>query len=413
MKRGELAAAIAVSAVLHAAAVLAILWEFDPSEEHSRPDAVPVELVMMPRRSMEAAAPTEVEAVEQAEPATASPPTGAVAPSRTREDANVNETRAPPRAADSVASPVVPVPPRVAAPMTLEGRGTGAADEPVDAEASDARPPAGAVGEADGTSQTSTAAALRADEAREQASPSDAAVSSEAPAELDDVGASGQHAGASGEGDTSPRLETSATKRLQAADASGGGAGTSIDLPPAGEDEANDQAEGPVAAPEGTAAAPDTATAARPPYPETAAAANDESVVAPAEEAAEPRSANPGGLGAALRAALHNSPAMTAPTTQRGTEESSVPASYAQAVRSAVAPGFFEAMRTVSGSGTVVVAVVIRRDGKVMSARVVQGSGNPALDAASLSAARGAPYPPLPRDVERSALTVHIPLRVR
>jgi protein TonB len=137
-----------------------------------------------------------------------------------------------------------------------------------------------------------------------------------------------------------------------------------------------------------------------------------DAVASTAEEAAGPERPS-GGLGAALRAALENSPATTAPATAGEAGGSAVPSSYAEAVRSAVAPGFFDAVRTVSGSGMVLVAVVIRRDGKVMSARVVNGSGNPALDAASLSAARAAPYPPLPRSVDRSALTVHIPLRVR
>ncbi len=86
---------------------------------------------------------------------------------------------------------------------------------------------------------------------------------------------------------------------------------------------------------------------------------------------------------------------------------------YTEAVRSAIAPLFFSAMRNVSGSGQVVVAVVIRRDGSVRSAEVVQGSGNTELDRASLYAAKSAPYPALPPDVTSETLTVHIPLRVR
>lgn len=86
---------------------------------------------------------------------------------------------------------------------------------------------------------------------------------------------------------------------------------------------------------------------------------------------------------------------------------------YTEAVRSAIAPLFFSAMRNVSGSGQVVVAVVIRRDGSVRSAEVVQGSGNTDLDRASLYAAKSAPYPALPPDVTSETLTVHIPLRVR
>ena len=70
-------------------------------------------------------------------------------------------------------------------------------------------------------------------------------------------------------------------------------------------------------------------------------------------------------------------------------------------------------MRTVTGSGTVVIEVTIVRSGAVRSARVARSSGNPPLDLAALAAVSTAPYPPLPASIADDALTLQIPFRVR
>ena len=125
-----------------------------------------------------------------------------------------------------------------------------------------------------------------------------------------------------------------------------------------------------------------------------------------------PAATTPADLGSALRAALDGGPAR--PGSAAGQQGGSgVPASYVQAVRSAIAPGFYREAAGVGGTGTTLVAVEIRRDGSVLSARVEKSSGNPQLDAASLAAAQGARFPPLPVTMNRAALTIHIPLRVR
>lgn len=116
-------------------------------------------------------------------------------------------------------------------------------------------------------------------------------------------------------------------------------------------------------------------------------------------------------LSDALRAALQSG-AFGGSLSGRGAGDSAQ-VSYTEAVRSAVAPGFWSAARGVQGSGTVVVAVVIARNGKVSSARVVESSGHAGLDSAALSAARAAPYPALPESLNLDQLTVHIPLRIR
>lgn len=118
------------------------------------------------------------------------------------------------------------------------------------------------------------------------------------------------------------------------------------------------------------------------------------------------------GLSEALRSVLSSGYWAPESSDGQGTAQSAQVA-YTEAVRSAVAPGFWNAMQGIRGVGVVVVEVVIRKDGTVKSARVAQSSGDPNLDAASLSAARGAPYPPLPAAVGRETLTVHIPLRAR
>lgn len=119
-----------------------------------------------------------------------------------------------------------------------------------------------------------------------------------------------------------------------------------------------------------------------------------------------------GGLSEALRLALSSGLFGATGSPGLGSEATSQVA-YTEAVRSAIAPLFFNAMRDVNASGTVVVEVVIRRDGTVSGAKVVQGSGNDVFDRAALFSARGARYPPLPPDITRDSLTVHIPLRAR
>ncbi|GAB5376403.1 MAG: hypothetical protein AcusKO_28650 [Acuticoccus sp.] len=119
-----------------------------------------------------------------------------------------------------------------------------------------------------------------------------------------------------------------------------------------------------------------------------------------------------GGLSEALRLALSSGLFGATGAPGLGSEATSQVA-YTEAVRSAIAPLFFNAMRNVNASGTVVVEVVIRRDGTVSGAKVVQGSGNDVFDRAALFSARGARYPPLPPDITRDSLTVHIPLRAR
>ncbi|MEM9148816.1 MAG: TonB family protein, partial [Pseudomonadota bacterium] len=86
---------------------------------------------------------------------------------------------------------------------------------------------------------------------------------------------------------------------------------------------------------------------------------------------------------------------------------------YTEAVRSAIAPRFWAAMAAVNQSGMAVVEVVILKSGKIRSSRIVQSSGVPAIDDASLEAARTTFYPPLPESIGREQLVVHIPLRVR
>lgn len=65
-----------------------------------------------------------------------------------------------------------------------------------------------------------------------------------------------------------------------------------------------------------------------------------------------------------------------------------------------------------AGIGTVTVAFTIDRSGRVLSARLVRGSGDPALDAEAVSLPRRAsPVPAPPPDVGGGAVTLAVPIR--
>ncbi len=67
-----------------------------------------------------------------------------------------------------------------------------------------------------------------------------------------------------------------------------------------------------------------------------------------------------------------------------------------------------------SEQGTVVLRLMIARDGRLMDAGIARSSGFTNLDAAVLGAARQAtPYPPLPAELDGSQITFILPLAYR
>jgi protein TonB len=61
--------------------------------------------------------------------------------------------------------------------------------------------------------------------------------------------------------------------------------------------------------------------------------------------------------------------------------------------------------------GTLVLQVVIGRDGQLAEAQIAKGTADPVLDAAMLRAARtAAPFPPLPADLKASRVRIIAPI---
>ena len=116
-------------------------------------------------------------------------------------------------------------------------------------------------------------------------------------------------------------------------------------------------------------------------------------------------------LNQALRAALAEGVGVAGSGEADGQRSAQV--AYTEAVRAAVAPRFWNEMRSVSASGLVVVEIVILRNGTVQAARIVDSSASGELDNAALTATQIASYPPFPPTMEGDQLIVHIPLRAR
>jgi len=411
MKRGDFPGAILISVLLHAGVVAAILWEFEVSP-HASTNVEPI----------------SVEIVEEPPQAPAAAP---AAPSSAPE---TFEGGPPP----------VPVQLNIGDPDTLEGEDTAAPEGTDDAAAVetatsgqsvDERPPDALQPAPDG----SDAPVPQTPEASAPASSAPGETPLE-PTEAGEERAVPQVAARAADGTAQADGETDA--QVARAEPAPGGAdeilsapGSHVTVPPEG------PTEPPPADVEASEADPDRAAEVRDdaePAPQDPDEASPRDAADPSRESGEPPGpaialpvpnpqrettsqarAEPGeaeASQAALSEALRSVLASGAPNVEAeddGGRAQTAQVAYAEAVRSAVAPVFWSAMRAVSGSGLVVVEVVIRRDGSVQSARIIRDSGDPALDSASLSAARTASYPSLPPAVDRDTLTVHIPLRAR
>lgn len=375
-------AAVVVSLVLHLALFAAVFWR--PEEPETDPVAVtlvPVELVVAPPPSPSPSEPAELR---------------------------------------GLALPVVPVLPMTDAPLALDGIGAGApgplAEEAAAGDAPGGTPDGADAGEpAPETDERAEAETAEAEGSAQGEAAADAAETDEADSARD---------GSPGVPAPAERPAVPEERPATPAGPGDGEAETAAEeaAPPQPEPLATSEAGELPAVPETDETAEETvsgdaphedvaeASADAPPLegPDgdeaTDAAADAPPADAPAVGTPAASGAAPAPLWDRLGSALRES-------AGSATEGGGAEADYAEAVRSAIAPGFYAAMASVRASGTVVVEVVIQRDGTVRSARVVQSSGDPALDAGSLSAARSARYPPLPGG--RDALTVHIPLRVR
>ena len=63
--------------------------------------------------------------------------------------------------------------------------------------------------------------------------------------------------------------------------------------------------------------------------------------------------------------------------------------------------------------GQVAVRFTIARDGQVLDAQIVRGSGSDLLDQAALSTFRGGRAPPFPADMTQQQLTTTVSIRYR
>ena len=75
---------------------------------------------------------------------------------------------------------------------------------------------------------------------------------------------------------------------------------------------------------------------------------------------------------------------------------------------------FFQHLPNLTGTGqggTVVIRMVIARDGRLLEARVAKSSGEPALDNGMLEAIRAAaPYPPMPPEIPGDKVVFNQPV---
>ena len=69
--------------------------------------------------------------------------------------------------------------------------------------------------------------------------------------------------------------------------------------------------------------------------------------------------------------------------------------------------------RRQGAEGQVVVRFTLGRDGQVLDAQIVRGSGSDVLDQATLAMFRGARAPPFPADMTQPQLTTSIGVRYR
>ncbi|MBJ3775679.1 energy transducer TonB [Acuticoccus mangrovi] len=362
MKRGGMTAAIVVSVLLHVVLVVAVLWEGDAVPQTPEVEPVPIEIVELP--------PEDGEEGEEAPP-----PAPASAPEGEEAETETGQAGAPAGLPDTMA-PASPVRFDLGTPNALEG--------------SDAAGPEGGATESDAdtpptdTPPTDTAATPEA-----TAAPAESETTSEAAHDRETDEPASDDAASETEAAEGAPSETDEPMPLAALDPEA----SSWDGPTSGTatEPLQDPAEHSPAADEPS---DDTEPLSeRTPPDETVA----ETVVVPMP--------NP------QRQAAVEGTASESGESDGASEAAQV--AYTEAVRRAIAPGFFSAMRTVSGSGVVVIEVAIERSGRVQSAELMQSSGSPALDAASLKAAREAPYPPLPPAVVQDPLRVLIPLRAR
>ncbi len=102
-----------------------------------------------------------------------------------------------------------------------------------------------------------------------------------------------------------------------------------------------------------------------------------------------------------------------APATSQTAAISAPPAAWLRAIAGWLAAhrSYPARARREGEQGTVVLRLVIARDGTVREASLLAGSGHPDLDRASLAAVRGAHLPAAPSPHAPAELTLRVPIR--